>query len=388
MKKTIKKHSVIVIGGEHHNILGVIRSLGIEKNINIIAIILSNKKYSYISKSKYLSKYYIVPEETTQIDTILKKYSNHKNKIAIIPTSDYAAHYLDKNYYWLSKSFFLPSINNTGGHIVELMNKYTQYELAKSNNISMANCKIIKLDKSSTIGNITYDHFPCILKPLASIDGEKSDIQICNDINAFHKIIDTIKGLGYSRILVQDYIDYDTECGLIGCIHNGKIILPGMIKKRRIYPQKRGNNSYSDIIFLPKNKEIKKIVDLLRKINFSGMFDIEIFIKNNTIYLNEINFRNSGNTFAYCYNKIFIANLWVKMVFNESIEKDKKVISNEFSYIDEYLERKQLFAKNISLFEFIKTRLKTKAKLFGYKNDPKVSIYKIIYAFRKRLLKD
>ena len=43
---------IIVIGADHHNTLGVLRSLG-EKGINSILLLISENKKSYVAKSKY-----------------------------------------------------------------------------------------------------------------------------------------------------------------------------------------------------------------------------------------------------------------------------------------------------------------------------------------------
>ena len=210
---------------------------------------------------------------------------------------------------------------------------------------------------------------------------------ICMNKEELFCSLNELKNIGYNDILVQEYIEFDLECGLIGCAHGKNIILPGIIKKERIYPPKRGSNSYAHIEKLVNNTQIEKIKKLILKMNYSGMFDIEIFIKNNVIYLNEINFRNSGNTFAYCYNNVFIIYLWMLLKLEIDISDEKISVSENFDYIDENLERKQLLHRNITIIEFLKTRKKAKARLFSYKNDFRVDFYKFIYAIKKRIMK-
>ena len=85
------KKDVIVIGGNHHNTLGVIRSLG-EKGIYPNIIITNESKYAYVAKSKYVKDYDIVKEDEDKIKEILiKKYVKLENKATLIPTSDFAA---------------------------------------------------------------------------------------------------------------------------------------------------------------------------------------------------------------------------------------------------------------------------------------------------------
>ena len=46
---------VIVIGGNHHNMLGAIREFG-KFNIQVYAIITNSSNYAYVKKSKYVKE--------------------------------------------------------------------------------------------------------------------------------------------------------------------------------------------------------------------------------------------------------------------------------------------------------------------------------------------
>ena len=61
MKSAESRH-VIIIGGSHHNTLGVIRALGYKGLKNQIHLILEGDSNSFVSKSRYLNNseiYYI-----------------------------------------------------------------------------------------------------------------------------------------------------------------------------------------------------------------------------------------------------------------------------------------------------------------------------------------
>ena len=49
------QHQVLVIGGIHHNILGVIRSLGFARIPDIKVILVGNEP-DFVSRSKYIKK--------------------------------------------------------------------------------------------------------------------------------------------------------------------------------------------------------------------------------------------------------------------------------------------------------------------------------------------
>ena len=76
---------IIVIGADHHNTLGVLRSLG-EKGINSILLLISENKKSYVAKSKYAKEvHFLTREEERELKNIINEFvkenpflENHK----------------------------------------------------------------------------------------------------------------------------------------------------------------------------------------------------------------------------------------------------------------------------------------------------------------------
>ena len=69
---------VFVIGGNHHNTLGVIRSLG-KRGIRPYVIIQKKKKKPYIRLSKYIHEYWIVNSDSEVLDLLRKKSTSIKD---------------------------------------------------------------------------------------------------------------------------------------------------------------------------------------------------------------------------------------------------------------------------------------------------------------------
>lgn len=381
---TEPSNEVIIIGGNHHNMLGVLRAFG-EKGILANVIITNPNKYCFIKKSKYIKNCDIISEKENDIINLLtKKYSKMNKKAVLIPTSDFAALVIDKNLKQLEKKFIVPNINNKENKIVEYMDKYNQYKIIKELGINIAQSWELNLQNKKIIpNNITY---PCILKPLVSAYASKGDITICNDEESLLAAIEKYKKLNYKNAILQEYIKFEQEYGLIGCVHNSNIILPGIIKKERIYPQKRGNVSYGIIDKVESSTvSFTPIFQLLKELNYSGMFDIEVFVKDNQFYLNEINFRNSGNSYLYTYCDVYIVYLWYLMVCNEDLKNETKEVKNNYYFTDEMLEIKQLLSKNISIKEWNKARKSSKISFLINKHDFVPLLYKFVYAFCRRI---
>lgn len=362
MKKYNIENLVCVIGGNHHNMLGIIRMMG-ENNIKVNAIIINGDKNSFCIKSKYLSSYSLVAYDE-------KKIINEINKLPkdtiIIPTGDDAAFIIDKNYKKLKSKYILPSINDEENQMEKYMNKYFQNQLLKKYNLKTAESFIYEFNK-----NLPENlEFPVIVKPLLSIDGKKSDIQIASNINDLLVKLKEFEKKEYKRVIIQKYIYMDYECGLNGCICNDSVVIPAILKKIRRFPLKKGNVSYGKIIKKNEMKvDLSPIIHMLKEIRYNGMFDIEIFICGEDYYINEINFRNSGNSYAYMKGNVNLALIWVMKNLNLKNNLPLEV-KKSYYFRDEILELKQLFNKNISFVEFIYSWFKSRSNFIINFKDP------------------
>ena len=384
-KNHIIENKIIIIGGNHHNMLGVIRMLG-EKGIKPYIIVTNDNKYAFVIKSRYVKDYDIVLENEKEIEKILmEKYANKQNKAILIPTSDFAALFIDKNLNKLKKYFIVPNINDDQGKIEELMNKYNQYQLAKKYKINMA--KTLKIDLTKKI-NIKEMPFPCILKPIVSALGKKGDIEICQNEDELKESIKRLKDKNYKEILLQEKINYDYECGIKGCIYNRKVIMPGITKIIRSYPQKRGTNSFGLISpYNFENIDINNFINMLKDLNYNGIFDSEIFIKDKKVYLNEINCRTSGCGYSLIYGGVNLPFLWVSLINKEDISNEKLKIEKEYYFQDEILDLQSLIHKEINFKEYMKSFIKAKTHLILNKHDLKPFVYKYLYAILRRIKK-
>ena len=86
----------IEFGEEHYNPLGLIRSLG-EENIRPVAII-KKGEFRFASKSRYISKLYLVDSIEEGYNILLKEYGNENIKPVIYTTDDQITSFLDKKY--------------------------------------------------------------------------------------------------------------------------------------------------------------------------------------------------------------------------------------------------------------------------------------------------
>lgn len=378
-------NKVLLIGTNHHNILGLVRSFGVNCIYPYGLIVGDGATKSFVRKSKYWTKTWAIDSEDEMIDFMLKQFENEELRPVVIPCSDLLAEIIDLNYNRLKDKYILPSINNEQGKIAELMDKQRQVELAKKYDIPMAKSWVIDLKNETIPDDIVY---PCIVKPVVSAEGKKSDIRKCIDEK---ELIDYLMFLcenKYERILIQEFINFDYEISFIGSISEKTAYL--INKKIRIWPIVGGSNSFVNV---NKDKYMESfclnILDILKKIKYIGLFDVEILCSGNQIYLNEINWRNSGNSFFALGTNVFYATIWYYMVINKTLPNNLKLTNNDndFFAMDESKDLRYVVIKRISLKEWIADVKRSKCFAIWYSRDLKPTIYRycgLIREFIKR----
>ena len=106
----MKQNKVILIGGDDHNILGLVRSFGIN-GIKPYGIIISEKKRGvFTSFSKYWEKNWVVSNEKEAFKLLLKNFCNEHYKPVVILTSDGMMKEIDLKREKLNKYFIFSII--------------------------------------------------------------------------------------------------------------------------------------------------------------------------------------------------------------------------------------------------------------------------------------
>ena len=386
MKKNITiENEIIVIGRDHYNGLSVIRSLG-ECGIKPIYVLISDTDECMSSKSKYIKKLYIISEKKSEKldDFLIKNFSRKNFKAILIPTGDPIEKFLDNNYTKLSKYFYLPNIDDKQGMILKHMDKMYQHELCTKNNVPIAKSYLINLKEK-----IDYLKFPkkVIIKPDISADGDKGDIVIAEGVEEIKKGIGKFKSKEYETVLVQEYLDYEMEYAMMGFSYKGKVIIPGINSNDYIYPSNRGNTSFAEMFPIEDFKyDLTNIFKMVEQMNYTGLFEIEVFLCNDKIYFNEMNFRNSANLYGYTGDKVKYVYSYILMLLNKDISNIKHKVTKHYHFCIEPLHFKNVFEGRINFFKCLYHIIISTKVIYNIR-DLKPTFTKYKYAIRKRLHK-
>lgn len=361
----------IVIGANHHNTLGVIRSLG-EMNVPVHLILVGNSE-SFVLKSKYITCSRLVKSKDEVLDCLIENYPPSSDKIVLFPCNDKVAELIDVNYSLLSQRFILPNINNSPNQISNAMRKDYMQEVAVESGLITP--KYFVLHQNEKLPDDIA--FPCITKTLRSVEGSKSDIIVCHNQE---ELIKAIKS--ENDYLIEDFIEKEYELNVLGCSidHGNVVYVPGVIRKIREWPHKKGSSSFSVVCSLEEYGLSKDIIDkFIRSLKYEGLFSIEFVSKDGVNYFLEVNLRNDGNGYistsmglnlAYAFYSYSITNKALQMIDS---------LRYPFYFMEDFTDIKHVMNHNITFKEWRECYKKVDCFLCYNSNDPKPFYKKLKY---------
>ena len=292
------KRKIIVVGGEHHNSLGVIRSLGEAGLKNNIIYINTSDDNNFVCRTKYLLGHNIFTiKENCLVETIRSIAKTQEMRPVLISCGDRIANTIDLNYDNLSPLCILPNAGNRRGGISFYQDKLQQLKLAQECGLTIAK-HFIK--KPNEIINANLVHYPCIVKSINSLstDGGKASIKVCYNSD---ELSEHLNSFDHMYLIIEEFIKKQFEFQLIGCSLDNEIIIPGYTNIiRQPHNTNTGYLKYSPIQDgVIDGRLLDTVREFINKIGYKGLFSAE-FIRDdqdNDIFL-EINMRNDGN--AYC----------------------------------------------------------------------------------------
>lgn len=349
---------IIVIGVTHHNTLGMVRSLGLAGYKVDWLILTDNKPRSFVSYSKYVRQTILCESDSKLMDILHECGRSSGSDVCIIITcSDNAASVIDQNLSEFGAGFCVFNAG-TDGRITKYMNKQKQVVVALKAGLTTPFSKIHD-------GNTEDIPYPCLVKYVESINGGKK-IGICNDLSELKR---TLKEFNEdSPVLIQKFIKKEYEIVVLGMAANGKVSIPGYIRKFR---ENDGGTNYSSVYPIDDslNDLVKGCEKMIVEIGYEGLFGIEFIYDGEDYYFIEVNMRNDATTYALA---VAGANLPV-MFIEAKIGKESKCSSSGVKTITamvEYNDLKHRKEYGITLGQWLKQFIQAKCKYYFNLTDP------------------
>lgn len=358
-------YNVLVIGGSHHNALGVVRALG-RRGYCVELITIGNSKKNYIASSKYVNKHHALVDVKELASYLLYRESS-KGKEIVISCADIVTEHLNRHLDRLSERYFLPGVDYQGGMLV-LMDKTKMVTMAAKHGIQAPHTWKLPDDNEKVT-------FPCITKSYLSSHGGKKDIVICKN----REQLDAFLADNTDEVFIQPYIDKEEEVQFIGCSLNGgkEVIIPGMTKVLRSQP----NTNTGFLEYGPVDMAYMDILErskaYMRECRYSGLFSME-FIKgkDGNVYYLETNYRNDGNAFCVTESGVNLPVVWVKACLGEDYYSEVKV-PKHIVVMPEFQDFKLVLQRKLSLKQWMRDLHRTDVFL-EYASDDKRPFFQFI----------
>ena len=351
-------YKVVVLGRNYNSILGMIRAVGQsgysplvimsvkvlprkQKMNNFFKRIIGCKPIE--SSSKYVDKcLYYLEKEPKQLLDLLIKFKDEYDKIIVIPTDDCTASTIDIYQKQLGSKFICPNIDNLPGKIVDCMDKKYQKQLAKQSNLNIVNTwevNIINGNYEIPL-NIKY---PVFTKPQLSFLGQKEFMKKCENKKELNDLLNFVKEKKKDcKILIEQFVTIEKEYAVLGCSYNNDVVIPGIIQMI-----KSGNGSHRGVTLIGQVSSFDEDNDLLNnlkqmiiKIKFNGLFDIDLYESDGKIYFNELNLRFGASGYAITKSGVNLPQIYINKILNKKEKNntriDGSIFINEKVNLDDY----------------------------------------------------
>ena len=379
---TIKdKKKVFVIGSNHLNTLGLIRSLG-EGGYSVIVLLEQcDLRFCYLRFSKYIQKMYLLSSLEESLQILKKENLKSDSKSIILSGSDSSICFLDSHYEELREKFHIFNVNGEQGGINYLVDKWNTFSIAEKNGFTLIKTWHVK-DIHNLLGDIIY---PCLIKANSSVAGSKDLMFVCQ--NHSELIKNLREGVEY---LIQEYIEKDFELDIVGLAYNQgtHVLIPATVRKIRDY-----FHSQSNYICLERmDKYPIEIQHSIRRfigfIKYEGLFSIELMCKGDKFYFLEANLRNDGTSYLYTAAGVNYPVLWVKLC-DEGVSEDV-VTSLKVKtpyYLQQMVDFGNVLHRRVSFFTWLKQTVTADAHFVFNIRDIKPFLYQCYIPIRQLLKK-
>lgn len=294
---------VIVIGANHWNTLGVVRSIGEKKLTVILFLERCTAQESVIQFSKYVSQTFFLKNTEDVVELLTEYFGNELVPPVILCASDMSISCLDRHYEELKGRFSVFNVNGTAGRICYYMDKINLYSVAERCGINLVKTWHV-VDKSKIPNDVI---FPCFIKGNNSTTSNKADMAICNDFQELQLALH--EGVDY---LIQEYIKRDFEICIVGFAwnHGRNVYLSAGVHKIRDDLMRQ--TCWVRLDSLCKYPEIKRVAikRMIREIGYEGIFSLEFICKSGIYYLLEMNLRNDACGYLYTAAGVNYPYLW------------------------------------------------------------------------------
>lgn len=350
-------------------------------SVDIIRI--GRKKGRYLKTPDYYSKYvdkYYYYDETVGIslsDFLIQRYPKSNQKPVLFTLGDKTTYLVDKERIIL-KDYFLFAHLRKDGSLSVLMDKHLMKKEAESVGLSVVKGWPIDFDG---VGFTVPDNilYPCFVKGRYSYWNSKRIQKKCDNREDLASLIQLCKTVYPHSLYAEEYVDVEKEMGIMGICDGERCVIPA---ETELVVMGEGSSHGVSILGcvkpLDKGGSLKTIIeDLLCKLGYRGIFNIDFIVTNNNVYFVEMNLRFATYGYGIFKSGINIPALFVRVLDNTKVLDDGSfgTIDNQHYYLNEEVAFNSIIERKLSLKKY--KEIKKRASIFFVQSadDPSPMIH-------------
>lgn len=354
----------IVFCFPHANSLGIVRAIAKGGLNPIVVSIGAVDEDSGFFHSKYIKECYRFATPSEGLNFIISNFSdvNHKNFLYLI--TDFGIRICDEQYEELKNNFFF--FNSGGANTLSpYLNKDKLCDLAVSCGLPVPGFEIVK--RGCLPQKLKY---PIFIKTNNSFANWKADAGIAHDES---ELVALCGNFVSDEWMMEDYIDKKYEDSWQGISVNGgqQVFMP--YRKRYVRLRK---NDYGTYMYYDKCQPPKEIANgiqqMLRRMNFSGCFEVEFLLdKNDKLHFLEINPRFSASNQGMLAGGVNMPLEWaLSVLYGRVDESSIKLHNKPFYVMNEFTDfAKHVLTGHVSVFNWIKDWRNSSCLYYYQKGD-------------------
>ena len=391
---------VVIIGQGFTGRLSIVRSVAeIGCDITLIVLTHRNKTNGGLIEDKPIDSYSKYVNRTLYCETynkemlinlLLTQCVDPNQKTFIFPDNDFSAAAIDQSLDVLKDHFYCPNINWKQGAVVEWMNKERQKQLAQEVGLNVPNSLVIEIKDGKYVIPDAIE-YPCFAKPLVSLVGAKLGLKKCNNRNELEKHLTQLPTLNERyrniKLLVEDFKKINREFALLGFSDGQEVVIPGIIEILQLaHGTHFGVAVQGKVYPAEDNVLIAKFSELIKKIGFVGVFDIDFYESEGLIYFAEINMRFGGSGYAYTKTGVNLPVMMIKSFLGENIDDLNKKIVQSATFFNERMAFDDWYNGYMSTKAFLHLKKTSQINFIDDENDTQPQKV-FMRDFRKKFLK-
>lgn len=351
MKKPNGKIDFIIFGEGNYHTLGVLHCMAAKKVDVYLLLVGSGKRLldaDVVEYSKFARYGHTVKTKQEGLEWLLNHQSDFPKGTIVFPTSDWMENLLDCHYDVLSSHFVFPNCGKQG-EVTRLMDKILQNTIAEQHGI-----RTLRSIYTSSV-NFSLDEvvYPCMVKPLISVNGSKCDMRVCANREELDEALTSAKHT--KEFIIQQYIQNESDLLLLGIsLPNGEVWTPSLVVKPEV--SSTGEYTYANVTteverYLP---ELIKVKEFVKSLNYVGPFSIEFGVEKGKNYFFEMNLRNDGTSHYPLASGVNIAYVYYRACKGLLTADDMVYTRGEFPMVDEVLDIRRVLYREMSLSQWLR----------------------------------